>query len=78
MLEHGVDAITFTSPSTIDHFVNLLNGTQWRKWIQDTLICCIGPITHEKAIEYDLKPGLTPSTYTMDHLLAELAVYFQK
>lgn len=37
-----IDVITFTSPSTVDSFVKLLEGTNWREWIKKCTIACIG------------------------------------
>jgi uroporphyrinogen-III synthase len=76
--KHVVDAITFTSPSTIKHFVHLLKGTDWNSWIQNTAVCCIGPITKRTAIEYGMVPKIVPNTYTMEHLLEELEAFFRK
>ncbi|MFZ3588353.1 uroporphyrinogen-III synthase [Bacillus sp. DJP31] len=78
ILNQNVDAITFTSPSTINHFVQLLEGTDWKSWIQRTVVCCIGPITEKAAQTHGIIPNIVPQTYTMDHLLQELLSFFEK
>ncbi|MFD1736008.1 uroporphyrinogen-III synthase [Bacillus salitolerans] len=76
LLHQRVDAITFTSPSTIKHFVQLLRDENWQSWINKTLVCCIGPITQKTALEYGIIPQIVPNTYTLDHLLDELTLFF--
>ncbi|WP_456278091.1 uroporphyrinogen-III synthase [Bacillus sp. AK128] len=78
LLEQKVDAITFTSPSTVHHFVQLLEGTQWREWLHKVVVCCIGPITEKAALAVEIVPTIVPHTYTMDHLLQELISYYQE
>jgi uroporphyrinogen-III synthase len=73
-----IDAITFTSPSTIKHFVQLVDGTNWLPWIREIVVCCIGPVTEKAAISSGINPTIVPHTYTMDHLIQELIRYFQK
>jgi uroporphyrinogen-III synthase len=73
-----IDAITFTSPSTIHHFVELLEGTEWNKWLNQVVVCCIGPVTEKAAKAVGIVPTIVPNTYTMNHLLNELISYFQK
>ncbi|MBM7660642.1 uroporphyrinogen-III synthase [Bacillus mesophilus] len=78
LFSNKIDAITFTSPSTVNHFVQLLEGTQWKSWLSGVVVCCIGPITEKAAIRAGLIPTIVPHTYTMNHLIDELISYFQK
>nr|WP_272495708.1 uroporphyrinogen-III synthase [Bacillus pinisoli] len=78
LLHDKIDAITFTSPSTVRHFVQLLEGREWRNWLNDSVVCCIGPITEKAARDAGMFPAIVPSTYTMTHLMNELSSYFQK
>ncbi|QWH62840.1 uroporphyrinogen-III synthase [Bacillus mycoides] len=68
-LEVGkVDIITFTSPSTVDSFVRLLEGTNWREWTKKCTIACIGPITEKEANLY-FPHVIVPKEYTVEALL---------
>jgi uroporphyrinogen-III synthase len=40
----GVDAVTFTSPSTIEGFVNGI-GVDWRGIVERAIVATIGPVT---------------------------------
>ncbi|KIV70124.1 Uroporphyrinogen-III synthase [Bacillus mycoides] len=63
-----VDIITFTSPSTVDSFVRLLEGTNWREWTKKCTIACIGPITEKEANLY-FPHVIVPKEYTVEALL---------
>jgi uroporphyrinogen-III synthase len=78
LFSNKIDAITFTSPSTVNHFVQLLKGTEWRSWLDEVVVCCIGPVTETAALKAGIIPTIVPDTYTMNHLLNELISYFQK
>jgi uroporphyrinogen-III synthase len=91
-MRRGVDAITFTSSSTVRNFVLLLSGSP--KYI-DTAACrrmgldgvpvpslnraivaCIGPITAQTAHEVGLPVDVMAREYTMDGLVTALVGYF--
>lgn len=78
LLQQDIDAITFTSPSTIKHFTKVLDGVEWDSWIQKIVVCCIGPITEKAAKSYGIIPSVVPHTYTMEHLLQELILFYKK
>ncbi|MBK5489715.1 uroporphyrinogen-III synthase [Bacillus sp. TH17] len=63
-----VNIITFTSPSTVDSFVRLLEGTNWREWMKKCTIACIGPITEKEANLY-FPHVIVPKEYTVEALL---------
>lgn len=73
-LRRGVDAITFTSSSTVRNFVALI-GPSAIGHLQ-CAIACIGPITAQTAREVGLPVDVMAREYTMDGLVAALAEYF--
>ncbi len=91
-LRRGVDAITFTSSSTVRNFVALLSGStkyidaaNYRRMGHDgipmpslnrAIIACIGPITAQTAREVGLPVDVMATEYTMDGLVAALVEYF--
>ena len=70
-LEQGVDAITFTSSSTVRSFVSLA-GAQ----IGAAKVACIGPITAATARELGLPVDLIASEYSMPGLVRALKEYY--
>ena len=73
-----LDAITFTSPSTVLNFITLLEGSKWREWIGECAIACIGPVTKKTADDAGLHTHVCPETYTVDAMLKSLTTYFQQ
>jgi len=53
-----VDAITFTSSSTVHNFVALIGPHQVQELTRTVLIACIGPITAQTAADHGLSVGL--------------------
>lgn len=91
-LRRGVDAVTFTSSSTVRNFVALLSGGERyvdtaaiRRMGRDGVpmpslgraaIACIGPITAQTAREAGLPVDVVAAEYTTGGLVAALAAYF--
>lgn len=71
LLKDGkIDAVTFTSSSTVTNFVGMFPGEEeeLRKWIAHTTVACIGPITAATAEKCGFKVGVIPDQYTIDAL----------
>lgn len=76
LLDEGrVDAVTFTSSSTVRHFARLLGpGAVGR--IGAARVACIGPITAKTARELGLRVAVEAREYTIDGLAKALVDYF--
>jgi uroporphyrinogen-III synthase len=76
-LRAGVDAITFTSSSTVRNFVALVQtaGLDPLQLPGAPLIACIGPITAATAVESGFTVSLVADEYTTAGLLAALQDY---
>jgi uroporphyrinogen-III synthase len=70
-LSGGVDAVTFTSPSTVRNFVELL-GADRSRLLGGALVACIGPVTAAAAEACGLRVGLVAVTYTVPGLVDAL------
>jgi uroporphyrinogen III methyltransferase/synthase len=69
----AIDAITFTSPSTVANFADLTGGEPLSGLLAGVTIACIGPVTAARAREYGLTDVLQPETYTAASLVESLA-----
>ncbi len=78
VIDRTVDAIAFTSSSTVTHFIELLNGYNWREAITNTCLAAIGPITERTMLDNQLTPGVIASVNTTDGLLEEMTAYFMR
>ena len=77
-LKKGVDAITFTSGSTVRNFIAAVRKQDPDfELAKQTLIACIGPVTAQAARELELNVGVIPSEYTTDGLIDGLVHHFQ-
>jgi uroporphyrinogen III methyltransferase/synthase len=76
LTEEKIDAITFTSSSTVNHFAELLKKEDLKKLLKGIAIACIGPVTARTAKEWGLKVRIQPKQYTIPALTRAIAEYF--
>jgi uroporphyrinogen-III synthase len=79
--DQALDAITFTSSSTVRYLIEGLaaqglNQTDTRDLLQHIDIICIGPITTSTANEEGLRVSAVAHEYTSDGLVAALVRHF--
>jgi uroporphyrinogen III methyltransferase/synthase len=66
-----IDAITFTSSSTVRNFRALVPGP-----VEGPVIACIGPVTAETAREMGLRVDIEAEEFTVPRLVEALIAYF--
>lgn len=75
-LANGADVVTFTSPSSVRNFVDLLTkapaGFSW-DW-KKTAVACIGPSTQAEAEFFGLTVAIVPQQYRIDDLIEAIDV----
>lgn len=67
----AIDAVTFTSSSTVRYFLRLA-GPDARRILEGVFVACIGPVTAETARDAGLRVGAVASTYTLAGLVDAL------
>lgn len=77
VIDKKVDVIAFTSPSTVHHFVTLLDNEDWQASIQDTCLAAIGPITEQAMLKYGLLPNVVAKLNTTEGLLQDVVHYLK-
>lgn len=70
-LQRGYEAVTFTSPSAVRSFLELVGPP-----LETAVIACIGPVTAQAAEAAHLPVAIIPTAYTLDELVASLAAFF--
>lgn len=73
--EKRIDAVTFTSSSTVRNFIGILKRMGHADplpLLSGVKIACIGPVTERTAVEAGLTPGLMPEEATIEALVQEL------
>ncbi len=79
-LAAGVDAITFTSPSTVEHFMTIVESAGFNPFEAEPppIVACIGPITADAAERSGLRPAVVARDYTVPGLLEALITFFER
>src|SRR6185503_19134594 len=70
--ENSIDAITFTSSSTVSNFAELTGLTDLSDLLATTLVACIGPTTAETAARYGLIRLIQPEHYNASALVSAI------
>lgn len=71
----GIDILTFTSPSTVDHFMGAVKELGYLDSVKGSLISCIGPVTKERAEAYGLQVHAVPEEYTVHSMLESIIAF---
>lgn len=71
--ENRIDAITFTSSSTVSNLAALLGLDDLSDLLGGTLVACIGPVTAETARKFGLANVVQPDVYTAAELVRVIA-----
>ncbi len=70
--ENPIDAITFTSSSTVSNFSELVGLTDLSDLLGGMLAACIGPLTAEAAANHGLKRIVQPKVYNAADLVKSI------
>ena len=77
VLAEGVDAVTFTSPSTVRGFVELVDR-KTRLTLEHAIVVCIGPVTAGEALRCGIHVDAVADPHTTEGLLAALDRCFEE
>lgn len=75
-----VDLVTFTSSSTVTHFLEMFDGAYGGErppWLGRVRTGCIGPITAETARKKGFRVDLIPEHYTIESFVESIVSYFE-
>ena len=74
--EGKADVVTFTSPSTVRHFLDILGGVEALP--AGLKVACIGPITAAAARKAGLPIHIHQQEYTIPGMVAAIEAHFSK
>jgi uroporphyrinogen III methyltransferase / synthase len=77
LLERQIDAVTFTSASTVRNFVQIIGEDQAVDLLNMTVVACIGPVTAEAAQQLGISTAVMPERYTVPDLVDALVEHFR-
>ena len=72
-----IDAITFTSSSTVDNFFEQLSGEERARIIAEVRLASIGPVTSESLRAHGAPPAIEASEATIESLARALTDHFR-
>jgi uroporphyrinogen-III synthase len=70
-----LDILAFTSPSTIDHFMDTVRTHGLESRIENSIVACIGPVSRQRAEQHGLKVHACPSKYTVEDMMESIIQY---
>ena len=71
IIENEIDFITFTSPSTVDAFIEMVE----EKSLHDKVCVCIGTTTEKRALEHGFTETLVPDQFTIEGMIDCISDY---
>ena len=77
LLDRQIDAVTFTSASTVRHFARLIGEEQAADLLSGTTVAAIGPVTAEAAQQLGIGTVVVPEQYTVPALVGALVEHFK-
>ncbi|WP_080844571.1 uroporphyrinogen-III synthase [Cytobacillus gottheilii] len=78
LLAHQLDIVLFTSPSTVDHFMDVVLENDLVEQSKRCLIACIGPVSKARAETHGLHVHAIPDRYTVKDMLNEIIQYLKE
>ncbi len=76
LLDRQIDAVTFTSASTVRNFATIFGREQAADLLRTTVVASIGPVTAEAAQQLDIRTTVMPERYTIPDLVDALVEHF--
>ncbi|AOH55955.1 hypothetical protein ABE28_016455 [Peribacillus muralis] len=75
---HAIDIITFTSSSTVNHFLQTMERHELGAYLDRIVIACIGPIAAKTAARHGLSVDVCPDVYTTEAMVADIILFIMK
>ncbi len=77
--ERSIDLVTFTSSSTVDNFLTMVDAAsteELRRLMDPVKIAVIGPITADTVKKHGLKVDIQPDQYTIADMVNAIVTYY--
>jgi uroporphyrinogen-III synthase len=73
-----LDILLFTSPSTVDNFMNVVKEFGLQEHLEKCVFGCIGPVTEQKLREYGLPVHASPKEYTVKEMIKRTIAFLEE
>lgn len=75
LVGNQLDILLFTSPSTVDHFMDVIQAYKLEAKLKGFVIGCIGPSTEKKLHEKGLPVHVSPKEFTVNGMIKSTIAY---
>ncbi len=75
MLKEPVNIVTFTSPSTVKAFFEVLGNERARKILSNAKVAVIGPVTERACKDFGVEPEIVAQVHTVDGLVNAILLW---
>jgi uroporphyrinogen-III synthase len=75
LADRQLDILTFTSPSTVDHLMDVVKEYGLDEQLKECIIACIGPVSKKKLVSYGLTVHVSPKEYTVKEMINSTIAY---
>ncbi len=72
-----IDMFVFTSPSTFNNFLEIMQINKAKDYFENIKIACIGSITKKSIEEKGLSVDVVPETFDMENLITAVKNYYK-
>lgn len=77
LLDQRIDVVTFTSPSAVRSFVQVVGAEPAADLLRPIVVASIGPVTAEAAARSGIQTTIVPAQYTVPALVDAIVEYFE-
>jgi len=78
LTDKKIDAVTFTSSSTVSNFMTLLESRDTAKLLKEVTMASIGPITSDTIRSFGIEPDIEATSYTIPGIVDALVTEYEK
>lgn len=72
------DLFVFTSPSSFNGFIKILNLDDYKNYFQDRIICAIGTTTEESIRNNGITVNIVPGSFSLRGIAESIATFYSK
>lgn len=78
MMKTGeLDILMFTSPSTVDHLMDVVSAYHLEEQLKKCIISCIGPVSEKRVRAYGLPVHASPKEYTVEEMIKSTIAFLE-
>ncbi|WP_053367298.1 uroporphyrinogen-III synthase [Bacillus sp. FJAT-27245] len=75
--KRALDILMFTSPSTVDHFIEAVGEAELKELANRCVVACIGPVTEKRLTSLGIPVHASPDQYTVEDMVNSTIAYLE-